>query len=166
MRHLSFRAGALIALLACPFAPAHASGSSTLEERMSYKEFTAYGLDKLSPQQLQGLNDWVRQHAAECAAANAPAAGAAASAPATTPAADSGAIHSRLVGEFKGWEKGAVLTLENGQRWEVRDDEPVIGTRQPSPMVTVERGLLSGWRLSVEGASDIAHVVPASSAQR
>jgi len=161
MRHLSFRSGALAALLACPFALAHAAGSSTLEERMSYKEFTAYGLDKLSPEQLQGLNAWVQQHNAECAAATA--AGTAASAP--TAAADGGTVHSRLVGEFKGWEKGTVLTLENGQRWEVRDDEPVVGTRRASPMVTVERGLVSGWRLSIEGASDIAHVVPVHSDQ-
>ena len=110
MRHLSFRGGALAALLACPFALAHAAGFSTLEERMSYKEFTAYGLDKLSPQQLQGLNEWVQKHNAECVAAAAPAPGTAAAAP--TAAANSGTVHSRLVGEFKGWEKGTVLVLE------------------------------------------------------
>jgi len=160
MRHLSFRSGALVALLACPFALAHAAASSTLEERMSYKEFTAYGLDKLSPEQLQGLNAWVQQHAAECSTPATPGTLPASSAPA---AADNRTIHSRLVGEFAGWEQGTVLTLENGQRWEVRDDEPVIGTHQKSPMVTVERGLVAGWRLSVEGVSDIAHVVPAQS---
>jgi len=162
MRHLSLRGGALIALLACPLTLVHAAGS--LEERMSYKEFTAYGLDKLSPQQLQGLNEWVQQHAAECATTTAPVAGSAAQASAPTAAAASGTVHSRLVGEFKGWEKGSVLKLENGQHWEVRDDDPVIGSGQASPMVTVERGLVSGWRLSIEGASDIAHVVPAQSA--
>jgi len=162
MRHLSLRGGALLALLACPLTLAHAAGS--LEERMSYKEFTAYGLDKLSPEQLQGLNQWVQQHAAECATTTAPVAGGAVPAPATTAAAASSTIHSRLAGKFKGWEKGTVLTLENGQRWEVRDDEPVIGSGQDSPMVSVERGLVSGWRLSIDGASDVAHVVPAQSA--
>ena len=32
--------------------PARADDNSTIEERMSYKDFTRFGLDKLSPDQL------------------------------------------------------------------------------------------------------------------
>ena len=136
---------------------AYADDASSLEERMSFKDFTRFGLDKLSPDQLRGLNDWMKAHGMTCPpvvaagtpAATAPAAGAA-----------SGTTTSRLVGNFTGWEKGTVLTLENGQRWEIRDDEPFITSREPAPEVTVEKALL-GWRLSVAGHAEVAHVIPA-----
>ena len=63
---LSFHRFRMLPLFAaCAFAGgAHAGDSPSLEERMSYKEFTAYGLDKLSAEQLQGLNGWLAAHAA------------------------------------------------------------------------------------------------------
>lgn len=39
-----------------------AEGFSTLEEQMSGKEFSAAGLDKLTPQELDSLNGWIRRH--------------------------------------------------------------------------------------------------------
>ena len=35
---------------------------STLEERMSQSEFKAAGLERLSPEELKSLNDWLRSH--------------------------------------------------------------------------------------------------------
>jgi hypothetical protein len=148
------------ALAACVTATAHADDHSTLEERMSYKDFTRLGLDKLAPEQLKGLNEWVRANAG--GALCAPAVGAASSnGTATTPASASDRIASRIAGDFHGWEKGTVLKLANGQAWEVRDDEPFIASRESSPAVTVEKGLIGGWELSVEGHGEIAHVIPA-----
>ena len=145
--------------LACAFAASvHADDSSTIEERMSYKEFTGYGLDKLSPEQLRGLNEWMKAHGS---AACAPVA-TTASGPAAAPLpAKAQRTTSRLVGEFRGWQKGTVLVLANGQRWEVRDDEPFVGVREDAPEVTVEPGLLNGWQLSVAGHNEVAHVIPA-----
>lgn len=148
----------LALILAVATTHARADDASTLEERMSFKDFTRFGLDKLSPDQLRGLNEWMKAHGLTCPPAvaagapipSAPAAAAVPSAPTT----------SRLVGDFKGWEKGTVLTLENGQRWEVRDDEPFVTSREPGPQVTVEKALL-GWRLSVVGHAEMAHVIPA-----
>jgi hypothetical protein len=137
---------------------ARADDNSTLEERMSYKDFTHFGLDKLTPEQLRGLNDWMKSHGALCepaAPGTAPAVGAAA------PAAAANKYTSRLVGDFSGWEQGTVLKLANGQAWEVRDDEPFIARHASAPMVTVERGLVAGWTLSVAGYNEIAHVIPA-----
>ena len=153
---LSFHRFRMLPLFAaCAFAGgAHAGDSPSLEERMSYKEFTAYGLDKLSAEQLQGLNGWLAAHAA----CNPTAAGTA-----TPPAAGAPSAHgsSRLVGDFSGWEKGAVLTVANGQRWEVRDEEPFVTARETEPLVTIEPGVLGGWRLSVAGHGEVAHVIPA-----
>jgi hypothetical protein len=148
------------ALAACAMmTSAHADDPSTLEERMSYKDFTRFGLDKLSPEQLRGLNEWMRTNAngALCT----PATAAAAAPGSAAPAAASDHIVSRIAGDFRGWEKGTVLKLQNGQAWEVRDDEPLIASRESSPAVTVEKGLIGGWRLSVEGHEEIAHVIPA-----
>ncbi len=138
---------------------------SSLEERMSYKEFKEYGLDKLTPEQLRGLNDWLRAHGATGGSAGigsaravaAPSAGATAAA-----ATDAdGRIVSPLVGDFNGWHQGTVLTLANGTRWEVRNDDTVYGHGDHNPEVTVEqRSIVGGWVLSVEGYNDIAHVLP------
>jgi len=38
-------------------------------------------------------------------------------------------VKSRIAGDFSGWEQGTVLVLENGQKWEVRDDDPLIASR-------------------------------------
>ncbi|HMM57862.1 MAG: hypothetical protein DYH18_11390 [Xanthomonadales bacterium PRO7] len=151
----------LFALTLCALGiNAHADTSfSSLDECMSYKDFVGLGLDKLTPEQRHGLDAWVRAHGATCAVAAAPA-----SAP--TAAANSFAkpeakrIESRIAGEFDGWRHGTVLVLENGQRWEVRDEEPV-SARLHSPKVIIEPGLLNGWTLSVEGVGELAHVLPA-----
>lgn len=155
------RRTALFALTLCTLGiNAHADTSfSSLDECMSYKDFVGLGLDKLTPEQRHGLDAWVRAHGATCAVTAAPA-----SAP--TAAANPGAaaeakrIESRIAGEFDGWRHGTVLVLENGQRWEVRDEEPV-SARLHSPKVVVEPGLLNGWTLTVEGVGELAHVLPA-----
>lgn len=130
---------------------AHADTSfSSLDECMSYKDFVGLGLDKLTPEQRHGLDAWVRAHGATCTVA----------APSSVAAPEAKRIESRIAGEFNGWRHGTVLVLENGQRWEVRDEEPV-SARLPSPKVVVEPGLLNGWTLSVEGVGELAHVLPA-----
>jgi hypothetical protein len=155
-------------LIACLSANAVAdAGVSTLEERMSYKEFTAYGLDKLSPEQLRGLNAWLGAHARapDCAAATSGPAAAAAGAGSPPPPpvrAVADKVTSRIAGDFSGWRQGSIITLANGQHWEVRDEEPYVASRESRPEVVVEPGLLSGWTLTVAGHSEIAHVVPAS----
>jgi hypothetical protein len=148
------------ALAACAMTSAHADDTSTLEERMSYKDFTRLGLDKLSPEQLKGLNEWMKAHGGACPPGVAGPAGVA---PAGTaaPAASQDTHSSKLVGEFKGWEKGTVLRLADGSAWEVRDDEPLIAHSSVSPIVTVDKSLVSGWRLTVAGYNDVAHVIPA-----
>ncbi|MET0230146.1 MAG: hypothetical protein ABW186_04365 [Rhodanobacteraceae bacterium] len=148
----------LCALLLASVAPhARADDNSTLEERMSFRDFTRLGLDKLSPDQLRGLNDWMKAHGQDCAPRSTNGAPAALGA---QPAAVPDHVMSRIAGDFTGWEKGTVLVLENGQRWEVRDDDPLIASREKNPAVTVEKGLL-GWTMSIAGHPEIAHVIPA-----
>lgn len=136
---------------------------SSLEERMSYKEFTGYGLDKLTPEQLRGLNGWLSSHAkgANCAPAAATPIGEAAAPPPPVRAVPD-KVMSRIAGDFDGWRQGTVIVLANGQRWEVRDEEAFVTSRESQPQVVVEPGMLNGWTLTVAGHAEIAHVVPAS----
>ena len=151
------------ALAACAMTSAHADDNSTLEERMSYKDFKSFGLDKLTPEQIKGLNDWMKAHGGPACPTGvmAPAAGAAPVAAGAAPAAEKEKYSAKLVGEFKGWEKGTVLRLADGSAWEVRDDEPFIAHSAGSPMITVEKSLIAGWRLSVQGYNEVARVIPA-----
>ena len=153
----------LLALLVCASVSAWAAnGGSTLEERMSYKEFREFGLDHLSTEQLRGLNAWLQVHGMDRAGSAVTATPGATSAPATQPPAQvDETIESRIAGSFNGWRQGTILTLENGQRWEVRDDETVYAHDESHPRVTIAKGgLIGGWRLSIDGRSDLAHVVP------
>ena len=150
------------ALAACAMTSAHADDNSTLEERMSYKDFKAFGLDKLTPEQIKGLNDWMKAHgSANCPPGIAAPAVAGAAPAASAPAGTQEKYSAKLVGEFKGWEKGTVLRLADGSAWEVRDDEPFIAHAAGSPMITVEKSLIAGWRLSVAGYNEVARVIPA-----
>jgi len=152
------------ALAACAMTSAHADDNSTLEERTSFKDFTRLGLDKLSPEQLKGLNEWMKTHGGPMCPTGvmAPGAGAAPMAGGTPAAvAEKDKYQAKLVGEFRGWEKGTVLRLADGSAWEVRDDEPFIAHSASSPMVSVEKSLIAGWRLSVQGYNEVARVIPA-----
>lgn len=148
---------ALASLCLCNPLFAQQTAFSSLEERMSYKEFREYGLDKLTPEQLRGLNTWLQTHGTRGSAGVGSA--AAASEAAAPSRIDQQKIVSRLKGEFTGWHQGTVLALENGQRWEVLNDDTVYAHGIQSPEVTIEKGgLIGGWRLTVAGQNDIAHV--------
>ena len=52
----------VILFLTMPLSVIAAEGFSSLEEQMSGKEFTATGLNKLTPEELDALNGWIRSH--------------------------------------------------------------------------------------------------------
>ena len=159
-RRIMHRHTAIFAMTLCALGiNAHADASfSSLDECMSYKDFVGLGLDKLTPEQRSGLDAWLRGHGTTCAVAASPSSTSAAAKPVA--ALEAQRIESRIAGDFTGWQHGTVLVLENGQHWEVRDDESVTA-RLHAPKVVVEPGLLHGWTLSVEGVGEIAPDVPA-----
>lgn len=161
-------------VLAVFLQPSPATGQefSSLEERMSRAEFTAAGLDKLSAQELETLNNWLR--GTVDSVADAAAATAASEAVAThkenrigfdragvlgSRDAD-GSVTSRIKGDFRGWSrKGQRFELENGQIWEVTDAaNPLMGVRLDNPLATIESGFSGAWYLRVEGYNTRAKV--------
>jgi hypothetical protein len=175
----------IILLSAFAVAPLHAQQTVSLQEQMGSTEFSRAGLDKLSPAELRHLQQWLALHAPVLAtkvpasdqtsatAAAAESSGLFGSKPKSSkPAAaqvkdakvkHSGTITSHIAGEFNGWERGTVLTLQNGQKWRVSDDRSFT-VRQPltSPEVSVKPGFLGSWTLKVQGYNTTAKVEPAN----
>jgi len=108
---------------------------STLEERMSGKEFQETGLGKLSNEELAALNEWVRSHSVATLenAVSHPVVAGATSARITDSTTDtrgfenqpkydnggySDTVYSNIVGTFTGWAgNDTVFTLANGMVW-------------------------------------------------
>lgn len=139
-----------------------AEGFSSLEEQMTGKEYTAAGLNKLTPEELAALNDWIRRHSV--ATLDTPKAGAAAAAGAAGAAAgdqrgfkskrdeeDRTTITSRLVGTFKGWDGQTTFKLENGMVWAQADKDKFYTKELENPVVVIEPGMFGTWRLHIEG---------------
>lgn len=160
MRHIVF---ALSGVLLLTPVIAAAQQFSSLEERMTYNEFRAAGLEKLSAEELAALNAWLRKDLPQVAASAAATAqpiedrrGFPLSASDQGPEGD---ITSRIPGEFRGWSNKQRFTLENGQVWQVNDSTSTLaGIKLQDPVVTLSRGVISGWFLSVEGYNARARV--------
>lgn len=138
-----------------------ATGFSSLEEQMTGKEFDAAGLEKLSPQELAALNEWIRSHSLGSLAV------AKTTSPVVTASEDidrrglpsddgenDAPIESRIIGDFSGWDGQTVFKLENGMIW-VQDDKDKFHIKEvQNPKVTIEKGMFNSWKLSIEGHKD------------
>ena len=151
----------LIPLLLCLTVVALAAGDgfSSLEEQMTGKEFSAAGLDKLTPQELGTLNAWIRRHSLATLAT--PGAVAAADDTAaddvdrrglpSDPGDDDRPITSHLAGKFSGWDGQTVFKLENGMIWVQADKDKFYIKEVEKPAVTITHGMFKNWYLSIDG---------------
>jgi hypothetical protein len=132
---------------------------SSVEEQMSSREFKTAGLDKLSPEELAALNAWIRSNPSTSGVGVAY--NRAADDLVRIGFDDSDArevLTSNIIGDFKGFGGGMTFKLENGQTWQVVEGE-LSGIKAISnPKVTIRPGLISGWRLQVEGYNSVAKV--------
>lgn len=138
-------------------------GFSTLEERMTGKEFIETGLGKLTNEELSALNDWVRRHSvATLDVVATPSAAPTASS--STPEdmrgfenqrKDDGSdkdINSTIVGTFDGWRGiGTQFKLSNGMIWEQLEADTFYIKPTDNAEIVIEKNLMGGWRLSVVG---------------
>ncbi len=139
---------------------------STVEERMSGKEFKATGLGKLTDAELAELNDWLRRHSVatlENAAARSSSSAAISGStkdlrgfenqPKDDPNGnDSKVIHSTIVGTFSGWNgKGEIFKLTNGMIWQATENDTFYTEPAENVQVTIQKGFMGNWRLSMDG---------------
>lgn len=156
----------VLLLLACcaPILAQSDSGFSSLEERMTGREFTESGLDKLSPQELAALNRWIRERS--LAEYEGPPQGSGTNGglpdrPGELPAIERMAretFQARIVGEFSGWTGDTEFELENGMVWRQNESDTFYIPPVENPTVTIKPGLLGSWRLSVEGYNKAVRV--------
>jgi len=139
-----------------------------LQAQMTQAEFKAAGLDKLSAAELATLNRWL-QGKVEAATTQAVAA-------VREEAREEGRqevivknrgffdfgssepVTGVLQGEFRGFGKGRIFTLDNGQVWEQSDATSLGGVRRTSPKVSIKPGMMGVWYMKVEGVNTQAKV--------
>ncbi len=120
---------------------------ATLEERMSLAELRAAGLDKLSPDQLKFLNEWLRTHGAGNPQIVTPN-GQPVFYPDTS-ARD--VVEAHIEGMFTGWRGKSVFKLDNGQEWKQAESGIYDAGKFENPVVRIKPMLLGSWLMYVEG---------------
>ena len=137
-------------------------GFSSLEERMTGREFREAGLYKLSDEELAFLNRWIQVRA--LAAGEVPdwLAGRVAETSSGMAAATGGdrrgfadgdrsPINSRLRGSFNGWRGETRFELENGMVWEQVEPNVFAVSSMENPEVRIRPGMFGSWHLQVVG---------------
>ncbi len=143
-----------------------AESFSTLEERMSGKEYKETGLVKLTDTELAALNEWLRRHSVatlENAAARPASSAAQAKStedlrglenqPKDDPGGnDSKTIHGNITGTFNGWKgKGQLFHLTNGMVWQTTENDTFFTKPVENAEITIQKGFMGNWRLSMVG---------------
>jgi len=142
---------------------------STLEERMSAREFQETGLGNLSAGELAALNEWLRSHSvatlentrSSSAAANEVAGGDMRGLP-NEPKDDSRGkvVSGNIEGSFDGWaRKGDLFKLTNGMIWQQVEKDSFYIEPIENAAITIEKSLTGKWRLSLVGHKDKVKVV-------
>jgi hypothetical protein len=165
LRPRSMRApvlSALLVLFACAVpvalaqdaspAPVAQASQPPIQQQMTPQEFKAAGLDKLSPDELARLNAWLGR------TIDTQSAKAAAAAKDKVVRENRGffsfgsdePIVAHMPGEFRGFAKGRMYTLDNGQVWQQIDDEELPGVRLTDPEVRINPSVVGNtWYLKV-----------------
>ncbi len=69
-------------------------------------------------------------------------------------------VESRIAGDFMGWEGRAVLTLENGQRWQIANGGLYSTPPVPSPAVKIVPAATGGFWMTIAGVAMRVRVLP------
>ena len=141
----------LAAALVCAL-PAFAQTLPPIEQQMSQEEFKAAGLDKLSPEELARLNNWLgRTITTETTKAAAVAKQAVVEENrgfATFGSQEP--IVSRIAGRFDGFHEGRTYTLENGQVWKQIEAASLEGVHVDNPEVRIKPAVIgNAWYMQV-----------------
>jgi hypothetical protein len=134
-------------------------GFASLEEQMTGEEFDAAGLEKLTPQELASLNNWIRSRSLATLDAPRYAPSGTVSTGAGNDEVDKSSfqemerkpIVSKINGKFSGWDGQTLFKLENGMIWAQSDNDKFYTESLDHPGVTIEPAMFGNWKLSIEG---------------
>ncbi|HXS72639.1 MAG TPA: hypothetical protein VN725_01240 [Rhodanobacteraceae bacterium] len=141
-----------ILLLLLATLPAFAQQFSSLEERMSSADFKAAGLDKLSPDELKNLDNWLQTHQ------QVKMVGSNGKPVFYADDSDREKFETHLVGTFSGWSGSSEFTLNNGQVWKQAESGAYSCPTIQNPTVTIKPMLLGSWLMYVQGCNDSVRV--------
>ncbi len=151
----------LALLTAFAFASPNALAQKPIERDMTPEEFKAAGLDKLTPEELAKLNTWLGRKIDTVATE------AAAQAKDKVEDENRGFFNfgseepvvARIKGEFRGFGKGRLYTLDNGQVWRQIDGAVLVGAKLDNTEVRINPSMLgNAWYLAVKGYNTRAKV--------
>lgn len=141
----------LALVLACTALPALAAREYVaIQKRLTPEQMKATGLDQLTQAQLDLLDSLLREEQKTVVEATRKESetrvlGTWFGKDGMEP------ISSSVKGDLRGWSRGTVFTLENGQRWRVTEGDYYMGKPVSNPKVLIAPGKISGWYLQVEG---------------
>lgn len=138
----------LAGLLVATAASAADAPAFDVMKDMSAADFRATGLDKLSDAQIKALDAWFASHQQAASVCNTATSSAAPTAVDTYP------MTAHIAGDFHGWTGSTRVTLDNGQVWEQVDGATVTSGRITNAKVTIIRGALNSFYISVDGVND------------
>jgi len=70
------------------------------------------------------------------------------------------AIETQFAGDFKGWRRGTVFNLANGQRWQADSSEDYVTPPSQAPKVRIYPGMLGTFWMEIEGVRPRVRVKP------
>jgi hypothetical protein len=132
----------LVVLFSTAFAQAPAL-KVRIEDLMTKSEFRAAGLEKLSPDELTNLNEFLSTYTGRVVRATSHA---------NDDSGGSEAIESQIAGEFKGWTGETIFKLTNGQIWQQTEYDYTYEYAY-MPNVTIYK-TSSCWKMKVEEVED------------
>ena len=110
---------------------------------MNDEEFSAAGLEALSPAQLEALDTWLLRYTAGDAEVLQ------STNEAVREAEKDYEVVSRIAGEFSGWDGDTVFRLENGQVWRQRLRGSYRYSGPPNPEVRISRNFMGFFKLTL-----------------
>ena len=117
-----------------------------IEKRLSPEQLHASGLDTLSAEQLATLNRLLSdEQVARDRDETQGSVGLREKRPEAEP------VSATAKGDARGWSKGDVVELDNGQRWRVVEGELYLGKATGQRKVTIARGAFGAWYMQVDG---------------
>jgi len=155
-----FAPARLLALAALLPLATTALAQQKIEQQMSYEQFKASGLDKLSAGELANLNAWLsgKLEVETTKAAEVARQESGDDRRGLTERQSRDPVAAAITGAFGGFGKGRQFTLDNGQVWRQIDDAS-LSAKLDNPKVRITPSVIGGaWYLAVEGYNTRAKV--------
>lgn len=148
---LNFRTAlpTLIIGMLLPLVPATALAQVAapgLAERMSQRDFEASGLTKLSPSELQHLNQWlaVRPIVVKDGKVSTEPVFYTEESKRTT-------IQTRIAGSFRGWSGKTSFSMDNDEVWQQAESGSFGNIEIDNPAVRIKPMMMGSWLMYVDG---------------